>query len=81
MPEMPTKDIRDSAGLAGRSKDIAAQNAEPTDAEMERGILDAMRLGLGDVARTLSTRLQDRRRAHAPANVLDYELERAWARA
>ncbi|MGH7437599.1 MAG: hypothetical protein ACRENE_18125 [Polyangiaceae bacterium] len=33
----------------------------PPDGELERGILDAVRLGLLDVARTLSAQLEDRR--------------------
>ena len=33
----------------------------PTEVELERGILGAVRLGLGDVARTLSRRLERRR--------------------
>jgi len=37
------------------------QNSEPTEAELERGILDAVRLELADVARTLSRRLERRR--------------------
>ncbi len=39
------------------------QNSEPTEAELERGILEAVRLGLADVARTLSRRLERRRGA------------------
>ncbi len=37
------------------------QNSEPMEAELERGILEAVRLGLADVARTLSRRLGRRR--------------------
>jgi hypothetical protein len=44
--------------LVGVSGDLAVQNSEPTEAELERGILEAVRLGLGDVARTLSRRLE-----------------------
>jgi hypothetical protein len=49
----------------------------PTDAELERGILDAVSLGLGDVARTLSHRLQARRRG---PNVIDLDRERVQRR-
>jgi hypothetical protein len=35
----------------------------PSDAELERGILDAVRMGLADVARTLAAQLHDRRMA------------------
>jgi hypothetical protein len=41
-------------------------NAEPaSDGELERGILDAVRMGLSDVARTLSAQLEERRRGRA----------------
>jgi hypothetical protein len=60
---------RTSTGLEGGSRDLAVQNSEPTEAELERGILDAVRLRLSDVARTLSAQLEDRRRARLPANV------------
>jgi hypothetical protein len=39
----------------------------PSDEELERGILDAIRMGLGDVARTLSGQLEARRRVRAAA--------------
>jgi hypothetical protein len=50
-----------------------AAASEPTDAELERGILDAVRLGLADVARTLSVQLEERRRNRLPANVVRLE--------
>ncbi len=52
----------------------AEPGTEPTDVELERGILDAMRIGLVDVARTLATRLEGRR---ALGNVVDLAAERA----
>jgi hypothetical protein len=52
---------RTSTRLVGVSRDLAVQNSEPTEAALERGILEAVRLGLGDVARTLSRRLERRR--------------------
>jgi len=45
-------------------------NAEPSDAELERGILDALRLGAVDVARTLNAQLETRRRTRLPSNVV-----------
>jgi hypothetical protein len=48
---------------------------EPADSELERGILDAMRLGLVDVAKTLASRLEGRRRS-PPTNVIDFESRR-----
>jgi hypothetical protein len=43
------------------TRGLAVQNSEPTEAELERGILEAVRLGLAEVARTLSRRLERRR--------------------
>ena len=60
-PEAGNETPRTSTGLAGVTRDLAVQNSEPTEAELERGILEAVRLGLGDVARTLSRRLERRR--------------------
>ena len=52
--------------MGGSSWQLTAGNAEPpSDDELERGILDAVRLGLADVARTLSAQLEERRRARA----------------
>ena len=48
---------------------------EPTDAELERGILDAVMLELGDVARTLAGRLEERRMARA-GNVVALDAKR-----
>jgi hypothetical protein len=69
----------DPAGSGAESSDIdrgqsdplprSAAASEPTDAEIERGILEAVRLGLADVARTLSAQLDERRRARLPDNV------------
>jgi hypothetical protein len=36
-----------------------------SDAELERGILDAVKMGLGDVARTLAAQLEARQRTRA----------------
>jgi hypothetical protein len=36
---------------------------EVTDAELERAIVEAVMMRLGNVAQTLATRLEDRRRA------------------
>jgi len=44
--------------------------AEPTDGELERGILNAVKRGAVDVARTLSARLEERRRARQPGNLV-----------
>lgn len=50
------------------------QNSEPTEAELERGILEAVRLGLAEVARTLSRRLEGRRTGEA--NVVAFPVRR-----
>ena len=42
-----------------------------SDAALERAIVDAVTMGLGDVARTLATRLEERRRALVPTNAAD----------
>jgi hypothetical protein len=47
----------------------------PTDAEMERGILDAVRLGALDVARVLARQLEERRRERA-GNVVPIRASR-----
>jgi hypothetical protein len=41
-----------------------------TDTELERAIVQAVTMGLGDVARTLAARLEERRRVTLPANVV-----------
>jgi hypothetical protein len=43
----------------------SAAASEPTDAELERAIVDAVGMGLADVARTLAAQLEDRRRTRA----------------
>ena len=54
----------------------AVGNAKPSDEELERGILDAVRLGLADVARTLAAQLDERRRVRVPANVFELDARR-----
>ena len=68
--------------LCNAKEAIEQRNADPkretgpTDAELERGILDAVRLGLADVAKTLATQLDERRRARTPANVVPFRRDR-----
>jgi hypothetical protein len=64
--------------LVGVSRDLAVQNSEPTEAELERGILEAVRLGLADVARTLSRRLE--RRRSGEGNVVTLPVARSKQR-
>jgi hypothetical protein len=52
-----------------------ANGGGPSDAELERGILDAVRMGLADVARTLSAQIEERRRARA-GNVVALPMRR-----
>jgi hypothetical protein len=62
---------RETSAVGANARQAATASAEPpTDAELEWGILDAVRLGLGDVARTLSGQLEERRRARAPNVIL-----------
>jgi hypothetical protein len=61
--------------LEGVSRDLAVQNSEPSEAELERGILEAVRLGLADVARTLWRRLE--RRRSSEGNVLTLPVARS----
>jgi hypothetical protein len=60
---------RDDAGSEGPLPRSAAAS-EPSDAEFERGILDALAKGLDGVAKSLAGRLDERRRARA-GNVVD----------
>lgn len=64
-----------SAGDGGLLPRSAAASS-PTDAELERGVLDAVTMGLADVARTLAAQLDDRRRARVPDNVVDLSKRR-----
>jgi hypothetical protein len=61
--------IAGSLGSSLGSERAPEQGSGPADAELERGILDAVRMGLADVARTLSAQLDDRRLARVPDNV------------
>jgi hypothetical protein len=61
---------RTSKPSAVGSRPSAEPQPELTDAALERAIVDAVTMGLGDVARTLATQLDERKRARAPANVV-----------
>jgi hypothetical protein len=50
---------------------------EPTDAELERGIVDAVRQGLGAVAKVLAAQLEARQHARVPANLASLDEARA----
>jgi hypothetical protein len=65
---------RDSAGVGGVLPRSAA-TSEPTDVDLERGILEALARGLDGVARSLSERLVERRAAHA-GNVVPIDAKR-----
>ena len=52
----------------------------PSDAELERGILDAVRMGLADVARTLAAQLDGRRMARLPDNIRAIGVARSRGR-
>jgi hypothetical protein len=71
--ERPRGDAELSAVLP---RNAAAK--EPSDDDLERGILDALARGLDGVAKSLSSRLDERRQARLPANV--HPIERARSR-
>jgi hypothetical protein len=76
MPDRPTSET-DSIGV-GPSESAPFQASEsegPTDAELERAIVAAVTMGLGDVAGTLANSLEERRRARA-TNVIELEARR-----
>jgi hypothetical protein len=56
-----------------------SESHDLSDADLERAIVDAVTMGLGDVARTLAGRLEERRRAKG-GNMVDLEAERARRR-
>jgi hypothetical protein len=65
-------------GVGATSGDVdEVRRAEPTDAELERAVVEAVMVGAIDVARTLATRLEKRR---ATPNVVDLDRERAKRR-
>jgi hypothetical protein len=49
---------------------------EPSDAELERAIVEAVMRGLDGVAKTLAAALDERRRARIPDNVVDFRARR-----
>ena len=59
----------------GPAADLTRPGEGPSTAELEHGILDAVRAGLFDVARTLSAQLEDRRRERA-GNVVALPVRR-----
>jgi hypothetical protein len=63
---IPVRNEREPASPGVQSRSLTWSRSEPpTDAELERAIVDAVTMGLGDVARTLAATLEDRRRARA----------------
>lgn len=70
-----TRTETDSRPMVSLSSSSELQNAEPTDAELERCIVDAVTQRWADVARTLAARLQDRQRARA-GNVVALDTKR-----
>lgn len=67
---------RDLSEPEGQSRGSARAIGEPSDADLERGILDAVRAGLTDVARVLAAQLEARQKARVPANVVDLGARR-----
>jgi hypothetical protein len=67
---------RETPRSEGPTADPGRPDAGPSDSELERGILTAVRLGLGDVARTLSAQLEERRTGRG-GNVIQLPARRA----
>jgi hypothetical protein len=55
------------------SRPFMNPNPKPTEAELERAIVDALRMGLADVAKTIGESLDARRRV---GKVVDLESKR-----
>ena len=62
-------------GASGALPPRSAAASEPTDAELERGILDALAKGLDGVAKALSAQLDERRRSRV-GNLVDLNARR-----
>jgi hypothetical protein len=65
---------RASEPIADRPRPFETPNPEPSDAELERAIVEAVMLGAVDVARTLAARLEERRIAARRERVGDVSL-------
>jgi len=72
-----TTDAAGTTRVASASLPRSAAVSEPSDADIERGILDALARGLDGVAKSLAGQLDERRRARVPANVESIEQARA----
>jgi hypothetical protein len=70
-------DAEGSDRVASPALPRSAAASEPSDADIERGILDALARGLDGVAKSLAGQLDERRRARVPANVESIEEARA----
>jgi hypothetical protein len=76
LSEGERESTRDGDPTTGSSRPLVTGEKEPpTDADLERGILDAVKLGLADVARTLNAQLEERRRARG-GNVISLPVKR-----
>ena len=68
-PERALEEVNESPRLATVRDEPTpvetATGAEPTDSELERAIVEAVTMGLGDVARTLAVQLEQRRPSRA----------------
>jgi hypothetical protein len=69
-----------SSGLTGSSQGVADPMTIPSDADLEAGIIGAVKLGLVDVAMTLSDQLRARQRTRA-GNVVPIDALHSRSRA
>lgn len=67
-----SESARDSKSVTVGSSPLVHPPPKATEEELERGILDALKLGLADVARALTSALEARR----PANVVRLDAKR-----
>ena len=68
--DLPVRNLPELASIGVQSRLLTSGGSEPSDAELTGGILDALRAGMHDLARTLGETLADRQRARLPANVV-----------
>jgi hypothetical protein len=66
-----TESSRTSEPFAAGSTHPREPIPEPSDAELERAIVEAVMRGLDGVAKTLAAALDERRRRRIPDNVVD----------
>ncbi|MGD0678198.1 MAG: hypothetical protein ABSC94_22535 [Polyangiaceae bacterium] len=79
--ENKPKDAPDGATVSSphvtdRDRLLPDEHSHVTDEQLERAIVDAVTMGLVDVAQTLARQLEARRAARLPANVVPLDGKR-----